>query len=905
MGDSAVYLANLRSKTRVPDPPRFAVGRERPAALLGAALRMPLVLVSAPAGFGKTSLAREFLASPGAAGYRHAWLSLDEGDDDPVRFWDALAMALERACGEGGFFAIAEAARSYQPPSPADLAGAILQAAAGAPAAMLLVIDDFHLLGSKALMDSFVRFAERLEGSLRLVVLSRTDHNLPVARLAARGILAELRAEDLRFDQDEAQRFLRASSGVALSPEQAAAIDAKAEGWAAGLQLAALSLARRRDADAFIAGFSGSDRYVLDYLVEEVLSSQSAQIRDFLLDSAVLDRFCADLLDALFQIPGGSAPLIRYLEGENLFLVALDDRRRWYRYHHLFSEALREKRRELGRDGGAGLLLGAARWHESAGELERASSLYLQAGDRERAADLLDRVAYAVLSRGERASLEHRIAELGEEAVFKRLELAEAAGWSQVFSGDPSRTEATLDRLERAADDMADEGRRRSLRGAAASMRAFSLMQQGRPEESEAKAREAEALLGPERKFSRVIVPFIYGTRSRMDARYAEALDRFARFRAQAEEWGDIWTIMMASFETCMTLRYMGRLSEAEEAYRRAMGEADRRGVRSFGSSCKVHGNYAEILYERNALDDLEELLSAYVDGGADWILPSDIIAVLSPAVKARIARSRLGEAEDLLGRAEALRRSHRIFPRLLAVLRDLHIRFAAAAGTADRFVPPPPPAATSASIAQATAASDLRLALARGEYRTVEEGARRLAEAALAADSIALFIEAKAMEASGSAALGADASAADAALAALERGRVEGFRRTFVDLFPGFRRPLELLGTRRGLPEGIAAYAASLLSDADPWAPAPAASAASAQAPSPQAASAQAAGLSAREREVLNLLAAGYSNKRIADALFISEGTVKTHVHHLAGKLGAEGRLAIVAAARDSGILS
>ncbi|MBL8965904.1 MAG: hypothetical protein JNG85_02780 [Spirochaetaceae bacterium] len=899
--------ALLSGKIRVPAPPRTLVPRPGLRRILEEGLARPVVLVSAPAGFGKTSLAAEYLAClregergrEGGTALRAAWLSLDPEDDDPVRFWASVAASLDRAEAEAGggpgagetpFRYLSEAASSLQPPSIAELSSSILQAAERSGRRFLLVLDDFHLLSSPAVLDSFARFAERLPESFRLLILSRSDPRLPLARFRARGKLADLRADELRFSDEEAERFLNASLGSGLSSEQAAAIDRKAEGWAAGLQMAALSLARRGDPEAFIRGFSGSDRFVLEFLVEEVLAAQPPELRDFLFASALLDRFCPSLLDEAIHPEGGSEEMLRRLDAANLFLVPLDDEGTWYRYHHLFSETLRARRKTLSLPGERGILLAAAGWHEARKESETAVGLLLRLGEIRRAADLLDTIAYPLLSRGERFTLEALLGRIGREEVLRHPELAQIAAWTLVFAGKAEETDAFLDGLEAATAEMVEGKDKRDLRGAAAVMRAFAALQRGRLATAEAKAGEAEALLGEDRPFARNMVPFVLGSCLRARARLPEAMVQVERFVGQALAWGDVWNMMMAFYEGSLTARCRGRLALAEDYYRRSLAELSRRGIGNFGSSCKVHGNYAELLYERNELERIEELLRRYADGGEDWVLPTDILVALSPLVKARIATGDLSGADELLERAARIEAKTGIFPRIKVLFRDLRIRRSIAAGAPVAPAAPDYPPELVAE-AQSVEASDLRLLCALGRFPEAAERAGRLAAAAMAGGGLSLFIEAKAVEAVARSGAGQAAGAGKALAEALRAALGEAFVRTFVDLGEGMRRLLADLrasGGEEGEGADLRAYAARLLSAF----------------PAGERRGRTAELVSEREKEVLILLAEGSTNREIAEALFISEGTVKTHVHHLAEKLEAKSRGAIVQRARVLGIL-
>jgi len=379
-------------------------------------LDYPLVLVSAPAGFGKTSLAMQYLASlsanpvgvafPGPAP-RAAWVSLDREGDDPVRFWGAMARALELAAepeGTSPFEPLLSATRAPQPPAARELADALAEAVDSIDEHILLVLDDFHIISSQEVLGSFARLAEHPPERLRVIILSRCDPPLPMARLRAGGVIAEIRADDLRFTPDAAAFLLSSAALDRLSPDQARKIADKTEGWGAGLRLAAISLGRKLDVEAFISGFSGGDRFVLEYLTEEVLGFQSEETQSFLLKSAVLERFCSGLCDAAIGPAGGSAAMIKRIETAGLFLVPLDDEGRWHRYHHLFAETLRARLRVLAPGVEAEVLAKAALWHESRGNREPALELHLRAGNKAEAARVLEGIDF--LRRGELATLD-------------------------------------------------------------------------------------------------------------------------------------------------------------------------------------------------------------------------------------------------------------------------------------------------------------------------------------------------------------------------------------------------------------------------------------------------------------------------------------------------------------------
>ncbi|MEA2545264.1 MAG: hypothetical protein QOI09_537, partial [Chloroflexota bacterium] len=324
----------LETKFHLPIAHGRLVPRARLSEQIARAASAPLTLVSAPAGFGKTTVMAE-LASR-SDGARIAWLSLDAGDNDPVTFWTYVIEAIDRAAP--GLVGGARSSLTGAQISVDAVVTMLLNGLAAADADVVLVLDDLHVIDSPAIHEQLSYFLEHLPARGHVVLGTRADPAIPLARLRARGGLIEIRASDLRFSPAEAERYL-ATMDLVLPDGDVATLEGRTEGWIAALQLAALSLQGRSDTTAFINAFAGDDRHILDYLVEEVLRRQPARIRDFLLKTSILSRFTGSLADAVTAGDGGAAT-IEALDRGNLFVVALDSQRRWYRYHHLFGGVL-------------------------------------------------------------------------------------------------------------------------------------------------------------------------------------------------------------------------------------------------------------------------------------------------------------------------------------------------------------------------------------------------------------------------------------------------------------------------------------------------------------------------------------------------------------------------------------
>ncbi|MEI6450076.1 MAG: AAA family ATPase, partial [Actinomycetes bacterium] len=378
----------LFTKLYVPPPRPGVVARARLTERLNEGTHGRLTLVSAPAGFGKTTLVAEWAAG---CGRPVAWLSLDQRDDDPSSFLTYLVAALRTIAPEIGSEAVA-ALQSPQPPPTESVLTTIVNEISTVPDDFVLILDDYHVLDSRPDDEALAFLLEHLPPRMHLVIATREDPRLPLARLRARGQLTELRAADLRFTPAEATAFLKRAAGLDLSADDVEALETRTEGWIAGLQMAAISLQGLPDAAGFIRSFTGSHRFVLDYLLEEVLQRQPVEVQTFLLRTSVLDRLCGPLCDAVLSSPTGSGDeTLQAIERANLFIIPLDNERRWYRYHHLFGDLLRRRLgQSLPAEEVADLHFRASQWYERDGQLLEAFHHATAADDVERAERLID-----------------------------------------------------------------------------------------------------------------------------------------------------------------------------------------------------------------------------------------------------------------------------------------------------------------------------------------------------------------------------------------------------------------------------------------------------------------------------------------------------------------------------------
>jgi LuxR family maltose regulon positive regulatory protein len=443
----------LATKLYVPPPRPRAVPRAHLIERLdeGLALGCKLTLISASAGFGKTTLVSTWVAG---CGRPVAWLSLDEGDSDPARFLTYLVAALQTLAptiGEG----VLAALESPQPSHTESLLTALLNQIAAVPDPFILVLDDWHVIDSEAVDRALAFIVDHLPPRMHLVIVTREDPSLPLARLRARGQLNELRAADLRFTPAEAADFLNQLMGLNLSAEDVAALEARTEGWIAGLQLAALSMQGHKDVSGFIREFAGDHRYIVDYLVEEVLQRQPEPIRRFLLQTAILDRLNGSLCDAVTGMEEGNAHL-EALQRGNFFVITLDDRRTWYRYHHLFADVLRMHLQAEHPDQVSTLHRRASEWYEHHGSTDNAIRHALAAEDFARAADLVETVMPAMRLSRQSATVLGWLKALPDELVRVRPVLSTGYAFVSMSCGELWGVEPRLRDAERWLDTTAD-----------------------------------------------------------------------------------------------------------------------------------------------------------------------------------------------------------------------------------------------------------------------------------------------------------------------------------------------------------------------------------------------------------------------------------------------------------------
>lgn len=555
-----------------------------------------LLLVCAPAGFGKTTLVTTWLAQ--AADVRSAWLSLDEGDNDPVRFLTYLIAALQIPVPGLGQTA-ARLLQSPQPPPAEAIMTLVINDISQNVQPIILVLDDYHVITSPSIHQALSYLIDHLPPSLHLLINTRSDPSLPLSRLRARGQLLEIRADVLRFSLDEAGLFFSQVMDLALANEDLAALEQRTEGWIAGLQLAALSMQGRDDLPDFISAFTGSNRYILDYLTDEVMDRRPEGTKNFLLQTSILSRLCGPLCDAVTGQSEGQA-MLEKLEQANLFLIPLDEERRWYRYHHLFAEALR---RRLQQEQSASLVelhRRAREWFELNGFPHDAVHHALAGQDYEEAARLIEGVAGAMLRMGASPSLIRWLDAVPEEVIRARPRLCLAWGWT--FLWGPELSLESVDKwvqfaLQAAKAHPPPDS---ELAGEAAALQAITATIRGDVAQSREISLHALENLAVDSPW-RSVVAFSLGT-GYYSSGDMPAAARLLNEAVQLSQVDGALYILLTSASFIADIQvYQGRLGQAMEMYQRVLEWAGH--ATPHKGALMAHGGLADILYERNQLE--------------------------------------------------------------------------------------------------------------------------------------------------------------------------------------------------------------------------------------------------------------------------------------------------------------
>jgi LuxR family maltose regulon positive regulatory protein len=869
--------ALLATKFFAPPRPAHDVVRPLLTQRLDAGLSRKLTLVCAAAGFGKSTLVSQWAQD---CPFPSAWLSLDVDDRDPNRFLEYVLGSLELVCQPVGA-GLSAMLRGSPPASAETVLTLLVNQLAKIPAKLVLVLDDYHLAASTAVNDALAFLIDHMPVQLHLVIASREEPAIALGKLRVNGQLAEIRQQDLRFGLEEAANFFNQGGDVRLSRIQVQALEARTEGWISGLKLAAISLHQHQNPETFIASFTGSHHFVQDYLIEEVLHQQPAEIQAFLLRTSVLDRLCGPLCDAVLQGQGGEK-ILHQLEQTSLFIVPLDSERRWYRYHHLFSDLLRQR---LGQQEAAEPLhRRASQWYEAQGLELEAFHQATQSKHMGDAMRLIEGNGMPLYFRGVTTPVVHWLSSLTPAALSGYPFLWVAFSWSLLFAGQPAQVEEQLLAAEAALRSSPQDARTADTQGQIAVLRAWLAVYRNEADAIHAEACRALALLNPENRPARTAAHCALGVSQMFRGERAAASAAFSAVIGAGVSSGNVMFSTVAATALAGIQATDYQLHAAAATYREA--------IKMIGDPSSVLGfearlGLANILYDWNALDEadalavqcreLVDLAKSKSEIGAD-LLQARLLS----------ARGEYLQADALLVRATALNRTGPLTDRLLDAA-DLQIRLMLRQGNVD--------AAVGLASALQLPLGIARTLLAQGQVSQALESIKSHRRAMEPERRTQDALKAMVLEVSILHAVGAVEQALQLLRACVRQAQPQGSIRLFLDE----GAPMHTLLGHLREDQGLADYLAQLLAAFGKPATQPRAF----PAPSTTAPSHLPLGVfSPRELEILQRIEQGDSNQKIGERLFLSLSTVKWHNQNIFAKLDVQRRTEAVARARQLNLL-
>ncbi len=882
----------LATKLYAPPVRPELVSRPRLVQRLQAGLGGKLTVISAPAGFGKTTLVSEWLATTDRT---IAWLSLDKEDSHTHRFLSYLLAAVKSAApalGNG----TAGLLQSGMNPSMEVFMGTLLNELVQLTDPLLLVLDDYHLIDEPAINQGLSFLIDHLPPQLHLVIATREDPSLPLSRLRVRRQLTELRAADLRFTNEEAASFLNNMMGLQLSIQTVAALEQRTEGWIAGLQMAALSLQGRQDTDSFIEAFTGSHRFVLDYLLEEVLAGLPEDTRNFLLETAILDQLTGPLCDAVTDASGGKETL-ETLERENIFVIPLDDQRAWYRYHHLFGEVLRVRAQELAPADTKERHRRAAVWFDQNNRPAEAIRHALTSEDFEWSAQLIERIWPAMDQTFQTSRWLQWMKELPAAIVEVRPIMHLGHAWALINQGNLSGGEAQLDKAEIAWDDQErqiidDESQARTVVASIATARGYTAQARGDSQGAiDASRRALEAL--PETEYFRRgaaagLLGCSYWANGDLQAAY-DSMEECKALLMQGDQFFAALTTTLGLADIRFT---QGRLQEAKVAFEQALAlmPQQQREMVSEPFSADMYLGISNKLREQGAFQQASEFLEKSRRAGQQMALPDWHYRYhLAQALECEA----LGNFDDALAN---LNEAERLFIQTpLPNVRPVgaqRARLFLRHGQVGRAV-------EWAQNQGLTIEDELnflkeyehltlaRIRLTKGEAAEIISFLDRLLIAAEAGGRIASVIDIHIVRGLAYQTLQEKEAGLDALKKALSLAAPQQYVRPFLEAGTQLQALLASAEVQKAEPEFVSYLLSHLTS------------------PTPSANQQLIEPLSEREIEVLQLIANGLSNQDISQRLFLSLSTIKGHNQNIFGKLMVKRRTEAVARARELGLIN
>ncbi len=892
----------LTTKLYIPPKKEGVVPRPDLVNRLNSGLSSRITLVSAPAGFGKTTLLSKWVEQ---LEIPVSWVTLDEGDNDLVRFlsyFSSALMAIESTVGDDAL-ALLQSPQQY---SVDAVLTYLINDVAEYSSPLVVVFDDYHHIVEDEVQEAVQFVIENIPQHMHMVLSGRADPPWPLARFRSRGWLAELRAPDLRFTIDETKQFLQDVMGIDISEKDLLDLDSRTEGWIAGIQMAALSMKSQSDIPAFIRAFTGSHRYILDYLLEEVLSQQSVAIRDFLLKTSILEMLTGSLCDHITNRQD-SALILRQLEESNLFLIPMDDARHWFRYHHLFAELLRSELRRTSSEEEADLHRLAIEWHEERGAIAEAMQHALISDNIPAAIQILERHALGLVFQGALGTVRRWLDSLPREVVEPRPWLCVAYAWLMLNLGQLDEFAGWVEMAETVLESSADitEAEGNHIHGQIASMQSYSAWLAGDLDLCVQRAQDALQLLPKDDHMARAWSASLLGSMLRETGVYSEAATALMESVNLSVEAGNYNLAIDALWELSGVYQMQGRLHKTFETCERALileEEYVKKTGRRLPATGYTYTRLTSLLFERNELARAREYAQKAVDRISRWgqidarVWSYLNLARVQQALHENEAlESSLNIAQEAVQNLSSLYRVHA--ESMEARIRLLQGDLEAAQEWADRSgLRSDDEIQIHDSLAYGILASILVSKGMHGEKASLEEASKLLEKLGSLYEAVGAKTQLIQTLIQSSIVLYTDEeldSAIEQIGRAITLAEPEGHIRVFVEGGKPVADLLQMVPSR----ERRSGYVSSLLE-------------AISSKPDVSEYEELAVGpaliepLSEREQEVLRLLSTHLSSKEIARELYIAVSTVRTHIKNIYSKLGVHSRLQAVTEAERLGLL-
>jgi LuxR family maltose regulon positive regulatory protein len=898
----------LNTKLFIPRPRKNLVSRPRLVERLNTGLNKKLTLIAAPAGFGKSTLLSEWIPqSPRCV----TWFSLDETDHDSTRFWTYFIASIQQLHSDLGESALA-LLQSLQVPPITSILTTLINDITAFPDELAIVLDDYHIIESQPIHEALTFLIAHLPVNMHLVITTRIDPPLTLARLRARDMLTEIRANDLRFTADETRTFITRELGINLTTEEITVLEERTEGWIAGLQIAALSMQGHDDISGFIRVFSGSHRHILGYLADEALDQRPKGTLSFLLQTSILDRLSGPLCDAVTGQTGGQE-ILESLEHANLFIIALDDEGRWYRYHHLFGEVLQARLRQNYPELPAELHRRASEWYEANGSVHEAVQHALAASELDRTADLIGRQRWILLGRGEAITLHRWLNVLPVELLRKHPGLSLAYAWILSLLEQPETIEAHLLDAEYALANstslsslemVEDSG---TIRGEIATLRAEIALSQLDIPRAIALCHEALELLPEENTNMRGVTTYYLGHAERRDGNMIEAERAYIEASNIGLQTDNLLLALHALANLSIVQIAMGRLKDAAQTSQRILEITSERKRQTWPVAGLAYQGLSKLYYEWNDLD----AAAGYSRQGIEFGQRGGLIGLQSNSLNTlafTLQAQRDSNGADKILREISVINNQNRHPVYTSQSAAWEARLRLRQGRMEQALVWTESCGLKIDDSEWSYSQEVeyltlaRVLIAQGKFEGVEGMLDRLFRTTEAKKRTGDLIEILIQQA-----LFWDASekkelAIQYIDRALRLAEPEGFVRSFVDegetihtLLLDYQSSIS-----RKIGETIDSESLRLLTYTDKLL---AAFSQPASAKNPDHSS-LVESLSERELDVLQLIATGRSNKEIAVILVIALSTVKSHINNLYGKLGATNRVQAIAIARNNGLL-